>query len=136
MRHNQGKIPVAVNLRFMLGFIFGAIVISGVLNHVFGIDVENHLPGYSLCPFRIITHIPCPGCGMTRAMICLGKLDLAKAIHLNPLSIPLFALMLIYVCNPDMIRISKNELILKILLVMVVVVWILCLYKQYHLMKL
>lgn len=42
--------------------------------------------GPILCPLRLITGFPCPGCGGTRAMgaICLGQFD--KAWSLNPLT--------------------------------------------------
>ena len=42
--------------------------------------------GPILCPIRLLTGYPCPGCGGTRAMgaICLGQFD--KAWSLNPLT--------------------------------------------------
>ncbi len=42
--------------------------------------------GPILCPMRLLTGFPCPGCGGTRAMgaICLGQFD--KAWSLNPLT--------------------------------------------------
>ena len=42
--------------------------------------------GPILCPIRLLTDYPCPGCGGTRAMgaICLGQFD--KAWSLNPIT--------------------------------------------------
>lgn len=42
--------------------------------------------GPILCPIRLLTGYPCPGCGGTRAMgaICLGQFD--KAWSLNPIT--------------------------------------------------
>ena len=42
--------------------------------------------GPILCPVRLLTGYPCPGCGGTRAMgaICLGQFE--KAWSLNPLT--------------------------------------------------
>ena len=42
--------------------------------------------GPILCPMRLLTGFPCPGCGGTRAMgaICLGQFD--KAWSLNPMT--------------------------------------------------
>lgn len=37
------------------------------------------------CPLRFITGIPCPGCGMTRAVRFALYLDLASAWHYHPL---------------------------------------------------
>lgn len=38
-----------------------------------------------LCPFAIVTHYPCPGCGLTRATLALLHGDVADAYHLHPL---------------------------------------------------
>ena len=39
------------------------------------------------CPIRYITGIPCPGCGMSRALGCLLRLDLSGSLH-NSLPAP------------------------------------------------
>lgn len=41
-------------------------------------------PAYSFCAFRRVTGIPCPGCGMTRAMAALARGELVAALHLHP----------------------------------------------------
>lgn len=43
------------------------------------------------CPFRALTDIPCLGCGMTRAYVCLLQGDLAGAFRLHGMfwSIPI-----------------------------------------------
>ena len=45
----------------------------------------------SLCLFRRHTHVPCPGCGLTRAFALLAKGDLAAAVHMHPLALLLAA---------------------------------------------
>lgn len=37
------------------------------------------------CVYKHFLGVPCPGCGMTRALICLLKLDFAGAWGYNPL---------------------------------------------------
>jgi hypothetical protein len=40
------------------------------------------------CVFRQLTHIPCPTCGMSRAIISLMKLDFASYFYYNAFALP------------------------------------------------
>lgn len=40
----------------------------------------------SICMLRRVFHLPCPGCGMTRAFAALAKGDWSAALALHPLS--------------------------------------------------
>jgi len=53
-------------------------------------------PTVILCPFRALTGLLCPGCGMTRAFCALGHGELLRAFHFNALS-PFLYLALIVV---------------------------------------
>ena len=44
-----------------------------------------------LCPFRALTGLPCPGCGMTRAFCSMGHGDLSGAFGYNALAPFVFA---------------------------------------------
>lgn len=39
---------------------------------------------YSSCPFVMVTGLPCPGCGLSRAGFCLLRGEFADAWYLNP----------------------------------------------------
>ena len=39
----------------------------------------------SICPFYEMTGLPCPGCGLTRAFVCLGHGRWAEALHWHPI---------------------------------------------------
>ena len=41
--------------------------------------------GATICPFRLLTHLDCPACGLTRAFYAMGRLDLVEASRYNPL---------------------------------------------------
>jgi len=45
--------------------------------------------GGSLCLSRTIIGLPCPGCGMTRALIAISHRDIIEALRLHPLSLML-----------------------------------------------
>lgn len=54
---------------------------------MFGLAVGTLLfSGIPLCPVAYLSGVPCPGCGLTRAGICLLHLDLREAVSLSPLS--------------------------------------------------
>jgi hypothetical protein len=46
------------------------------------------------CPFRLITGIPCPGCGMTHAFLAAFRFDFTEAFRWHPL-FPLVMLMIV-----------------------------------------
>ena len=54
------------------------------------------------CPFHLITGIPCPGCGMTRAFLALAKGDLITAFHYNPFSLLLATIIFLSVFGVDL----------------------------------
>lgn len=41
------------------------------------------------CPIRSLTGIPCPTCGVTRALLSLLRLDFAGYFRYNPMAVPL-----------------------------------------------
>ncbi len=43
--------------------------------------------GVDLCILHSITGLPCPGCGMTRALCALSQGDLSVALALNPFAL-------------------------------------------------
>jgi hypothetical protein len=48
--------------------------------------------GATLCPFRMVTGIPCPGCGMGHALFFALRGDFAGSFRSHPLGIPLLVL--------------------------------------------
>ena len=49
-----------------------------------------------LCPFSFLFHLYCPGCGFTRALRALLRLDLVGALLANPMAIWLLLTLLYY----------------------------------------
>ena len=50
------------------------------------------------CPIKYLTGLSCPGCGMTRAILCLLRFDFSGAWFYHPLvfALPIFALAYIF----------------------------------------
>ncbi len=40
-----------------------------------------------LCPVARLFHVPCPGCGLTRAALAIARGDVIRALALHPLSV-------------------------------------------------
>lgn len=66
-------------------------VAAGTLAISVAVPLGN-LPEVILCPFRQVTGLPCPGCGLTRGFVCIGHGQIGQAIEFNPFALPLFAL--------------------------------------------
>lgn len=71
------------------------------------------------CIIKSITHIPCPGCGMTRAFKLIIKGKLLQALSQNIISVPLFiSIIIVNICLiMDIINSKRHtEKIINILL--------------------
>ena len=64
-----------------------------------------------MCPFKLLTGVPCPGCGMTRAYLHLFEGDIQGAFYFHPLFwlIPLLVLLVIFWKKPMVQRINQNR---------------------------
>jgi len=73
----QPRIPGQIEL----SIIFGTIALLALVS-------ARLLPGLEImpsCPFRAITGIPCPSCGITRSLVHLAHGDISGSLFLNPL---------------------------------------------------
>lgn len=68
--------------RLPLGAIFGSIGVAATA--AVGLLHLDHL-GFPVCVFKVVTGVPCPACGSTRALGRLFDLDLPGALAMNPL---------------------------------------------------
>lgn len=64
--------------------LIGALVLTLSL-----LPVPAGLQGRSICTFRNLFDLPCPGCGVTRSLRATAHGDLASALDFNPFG-PLF----------------------------------------------
>ncbi len=84
-------IPRKVSLAFL-----GLLLFLVFLHHTSIIAVGSLVHRIPIfCPFKVITGIPCPGCGMTRAMTSLIQGDFINAALLNPFSFFLIFMLII-----------------------------------------
>lgn len=62
--------------------LWGAVALGLLALAPFGAQVSSLLMA---CPFRTITGLPCPTCGITRAALALSQFDFAGALVRYPL---------------------------------------------------
>jgi Protein of unknown function (DUF2752) len=66
-----------------LGLIWGGVAAALVAAAPFGPRLAGGLPA---CPFHLLTGLPCPTCGATRAALALARFDLGGAFLVSPLA--------------------------------------------------
>ncbi|MCH7664693.1 MAG: DUF2752 domain-containing protein [Acidobacteria bacterium] len=73
------------------GLLWWLLGLVGILVFA-GLRVWNpESSGFQICVFRTLLDLPCPGCGLTRAMSLLAHGSLRSALDVHPLA-PLLAL--------------------------------------------
>ena len=67
-------------------YIIGAMTMMSVpiILLLFCSDMEGKL---SMCPFMRFLHIPCPGCGLSKSLLCLAQGHWQKSICYHPFGI-------------------------------------------------
>lgn len=76
------------------------------------------------CPARLLTGISCPGCGMSRAVEALIKLDFASAFEMHPLVFALPIAAVVYFMRrmiPKRVMIALCVLALSLLLIVYII---------------
>jgi hypothetical protein len=79
--------PVALGVRLKR-----AALASAALGVVAALLWAKALP----CTFARVLHVPCPGCGSTRAVLALARGDLAGVLRYNPLGPAVAALLAVF----------------------------------------
>jgi hypothetical protein len=59
----------------------------GLVAGIGALSLAVLLSPVKLCVVAVLFHVPCPGCGMTRAALSMLRGDFASAFALHPLSI-------------------------------------------------
>ncbi|MGM9971998.1 MAG: DUF2752 domain-containing protein [Anaeroplasmataceae bacterium] len=80
--------------------------------------ITTHLLFETSCPIKLITGLPCPGCGMTRAFISLLKLDIIKAFNYHALFIivPFIIFIFIFQERPIINKLFNSKILWSVVI--------------------
>lgn len=81
------------DLRVGAAALAGLGVVAVTVSMVWTTHGVEHGP--ELCPFRAMTGLPCPGCGLTRSWVFLGHGDVGAAVGFNAFGPVLFVVMVV-----------------------------------------
>lgn len=84
---NQGAPPVEPPSRKLALFGFVGLLFVFLASFLFRLPAGDY---FTICGFKSLTNLPCPGCGLTHSFCALGKGDVADAFGFNLLGPPLF----------------------------------------------
>jgi hypothetical protein len=90
--------------------IIGALITLMVPFILLFFNQNNHLDtDQSLCPLKMLTGFPCPGCGITKSLVYFYEGDVIKSLYYHILGpfVVLFCVMVILVLSTELI--TKKE---------------------------
>lgn len=116
----------SILIKFIKKYIWPILIFSMFLIITYLLKITN-------CPVKLITGMPCPGCGMTRAGFAVLRLDFVEALKYNPLIFifPIIVWIIVFNERPIISKIYKNNIFWTIILIMVVSVYVLRLIFVY-----
>lgn len=130
MKSHEGKKNLKIFYIIVVAVVY---VLSYAIGHI---SVLKWLDGssFTICPFKNLFHISCPGCGLGRGFIAIFKGDFISALQYNPLSLLIFFFSLFFILysflsiiyKPISVQISdsaKNK-IYKISTIILIGIWI------------
>jgi uncharacterized protein DUF2752 len=115
VRREEFDDPLKVIIILLLSFLLAA----GTLYQGFGLDVLSFLPAASICPFKLLTGIHCPGCGMLRSLIRLSQFEFQAALAYHPFGFLLFPLMGGYLIPTKTHRLFTSRIAIGLLIALI-----------------
>jgi len=104
------------NIKFKIYGIIGALITLMIPFFLMFFNHDNHLEtDQSLCPLKMLTGFPCPGCGITKSLVYFYEGDLQKSLYYHLLGpfLVAFCIAAVMVLSAELI--TKKEYFNKLL---------------------
>ncbi|WP_276924434.1 DUF2752 domain-containing protein [Faecalibaculum rodentium] len=76
-----------------------------------------------LCPFQIVTGLPCPGCNMTTAVYWLLQGNLSRSFWYHPMAVPTIAAACLWLCFRSRPKLQNTVLLIWAVSMIVCYIW-------------
>lgn len=86
---------------------------------------------HAFCPMVIVTGLPCPGCGMTRALFYLATGRFGQSIQMHPMGVPITCIF-IYFCWNRYIKGKKAKGIMPLIVMAVFLLLAVYAFRMYR----
>lgn len=110
-------------LRIFKDFIFKYYIMIIIIGIYILLSIIFH---FTSCISKLLIGIPCPGCGITRAFLCLIKFDFKGVVYYNPLIfiVPIICWIIIFKERPIINKIYKSRLFWILIMSLILIVYI------------
>lgn len=123
---NKTVILISVFIILLSVFLLYIVIHSRIIYENISFDIFN-IHTISLCAFRNVTGLPCPGCGITRSYLSMFNGKIKEAFLYHPLFILPFAIAIIWMFKNRILffkKIYENKYLSIIILTIIVCVYI------------
>ena len=103
--NNSDKVQNTMKDKHKAALAAAFLLSAGIVYLLLGLFLGFYIP----CPFRMVTGLKCPGCGLSHAATDLARLDFAGAMSHNALFIPIF-IYIAYYFYRSFLRKNKDPL--------------------------
>lgn len=86
---------------------------------------------HAFCPMVIVFGIPCPGCGLTRAVTYLLSGQILQSLYINPMGIPIACILIYFFWNRYIIG-KKAKGIIPLTVVAIILLLVLYFWRMYN----
>ncbi len=123
MRETLALPAPALVLRVAVSGVLIALAAAAALHFAAGVDALALARLGPPCLVRAVTGVPCPGCGMTRALLLLAELRVGESLAAHPAA-PLLLAAMVTVAVRGPVRLPGTQAAASLLLVACLGVWV------------